>query len=236
MKAEESTTQWYELTGVITSIEKADYGNIYIQDESGSVLIYGLCATKVEKNDKSFSSLGLKVNDTVTLHTLRTSYNGTPQGGGSTNPAYYISHESAPVVEPEIPEGSVVAEAVFANMGYANSESVDGKTITLDENVSIVFKQGGASNAPAYYDSGSAIRMYQNGSTLDVTAGGKTITSIEFTFASNHYYIGADSGELSAEAAVRTWTGSATDVKFTSTGTDKNHRAYISAIKVTYTK
>ncbi len=236
LKAEESTTQWYELTGVITSIEKADYGNIYIQDESGSVLIYGLCATKVEKNDKSFSSLGLKVNDTVTLHTLRTSYNGTPQGGGSTNPAYYISHESAPVVEPDIPEGSAVAEAVFANMGYANGESVEGKTITLDENVSIVFKKGGASNDPAYYDSGSAIRMYQNGSTLDVTAGGKTITSIEFTFASNHYYIGADSGELSAEAAVRTWTGSATDVKFTSTGTDKNHRAYISAIKVTYTK
>ena len=236
LNAEESTTQWYELTGKITSIEKADYGNIYIQDDNDSVLIYGLCATKVEKNDKSFSSLGLKVGDTVTLHTLRTSYNGTPQGGGSTNPAYYISHESAPVVEPEIPEGSVVAEAVFANMGYANSESVEGKTISLDENVSIVFLKANASNEPAYYDSGSAIRMYQNGSTLDVTANGKTITSIELTFASNHYYIGADCGELSDEGPVRTWTGSATDVKFTTTGTDKSHRAYVSAIKVTYSK
>ncbi|MBO5661538.1 MAG: hypothetical protein J6R93_03585 [Tidjanibacter sp.] len=236
LNAEESTTQWYELTGKITSIEKADYGNIYIQDDNDSVLIYGLCATKVEKNDKSFSSLGLKVGDTVTLHTLRTSYNGTPQGGGSTNPAYYISHESAPVVEPEIPEGSVVAEAVFANMGYTNSESVEGKTISLDENVSLVFLKANASNEPAYYDSGSAIRMYQNGSTLDVTANGKTITSIELTFASNHYYIGADCGELSDEGPVRTWTGSATDVKFTTTGTDKNHRAYVSAIKVTYSK
>ena len=236
LNAEESTTQWYELTGKITSIEKADYGNIYIQDDNDSVLIYGLCATKVEKNDKSFSSLGLKVGDTVTLHTLRTSYNGTPQGGGSTNPAYYISHESAPVVEPEIPEGSVVAEAVFANMGYTNSESVEGKTISLDENVSLVFLKANASNEPAYYDSGSAIRMYQNGSTLDVTANGKTITSIELTFASNHYYIGADCGELSDEGPVRTWTGSATDVKFTTTGTDKSHRAYVSAIKVTYSK
>ena len=233
--ADESTTQWYELTGKITSIEKADYGNIYIQDETTSVLIYGLCATKVEKNDQSFASLGLKVGDTVTLHTLRTSYNGTAQGGG-TPPAYYISHEEGVVVEPEVPEGSVMATAVFAEMGFSNEQSVDGKTIAIDENVSIVFKKGGANNAPAYYANGMAIRMYQNGSTLDVTANGKTITSIELTFASNMYYIGADSGELSAEGAVRTWTGSASAVKFTSTGTDKSHRAYVAGIKVTYTE
>lgn len=237
LDAAESTTQWYQLTGVITSIEKADYGNIYIQDETNSVYIYGLCATKVEKNDKSFSSLGLKVGDTVTLNTLRTSYNGTPQGGGSSNPAYYVSHvEGEPAPEPEIPEGSVVATAVFANMGYSNAQVVDGTTITLDENVSIVFNQAKSGTAPAYYDSGSAIRMYQNGATLDVTANGKTITSIELTFASNMYYIGADCGTLSEEAPTRTWTGEATAVKFTSTGTDKSHRAYVSAIKVTYTE
>ena len=233
--ADESTTQWYELTGKITSIEKADYGNIYIQDDTTSVLIYGLCATKVENNDKSFASLGLKVGDTVTLHTLRTSYNGTAQGGG-TPPAYYISHEEGVVVEPEVPEGSVLASAVFAEMGFSDKQDVDGQTIAIDENVSIVFKKGGASNAPVYYNNGMAIRMYQNGSTLDVTANGKTITSIELTFASNMYYIGADSGELSAEAAVRTWTGSASAVKFTSTGTDKDHRAYVAGIKVTYTE
>ena len=233
--ADESTTQWYELTGKITSIEKADYGNIYIQDDTTSVLIYGLCATKVENNDKSFASLGLKVGDTVTLHTLRTSYNGTAQGGG-TPPAYYISHEEGVVVEPEVPEGSVLASAVFAEMGFSDKQDVDGQTIAIDENVSIVFKKGGASNAPVYYNNGMAIRMYQNGSTLDVTANGKTITSIELTFASNMYYIGADSGELSAEAAIRTWTGSASAVKFTSTGTDKDHRAYVAGIKVTYTE
>ncbi|MBO5806388.1 MAG: BACON domain-containing protein [Tidjanibacter sp.] len=233
LAAAESTTQWYELTGKITSIEKADYGNIYIQDETASILIYGLCSTNVEKNDKSFASLGLKVGDTVTLRSLRTSYNGTAQGGG-TPPAYYISHESAPVVEPEIPEGAVVASVTFSTLGYANGQSVEGQSIAVDENVSLVFKQAASGNAPAYYDNGSAIRMYQNGATLDVTANGKTITSIEFTFASNMYYIGADSGELSAEGAVRTWTGSATDVKFTSTGTDSKHRAYISAIKVIY--
>ena len=129
---------------------------------------------------------------------------------------------------------TTTAECVMSSLGYANAESVDGKTIMIDDNVSLVFAKAASSNAPAYYDSGSAIRMYQNGATLTVSANGKTITSIELTFASNHYYIGADSGTLSEEATVRTWTGESTSVIFTSTGTDKNHRAYVSAIKVTY--
>lgn len=48
------------------------------------------------------------------------------------------------------------------------------------------------------------------------------------------YNVQISSGEFSKEAAVRTWTGSASKVKFTTTGTDKDHRAYVSKIKVTY--
>ena len=119
-------------------------------------------------------------------------------------------------------------------MGYENAQVVADETIMIDNNVSLVFSQGAASTAPAYYNSGSAIRMYQNGATLEVSASGKTIISIEFTFSSGHYYMEPDCGEFSAESAVRTWTGEAETVVFTSTGTDKNHRAYISAVKVTY--
>ena len=107
--------------------------------------------------------------------------------------------------------------------------------IKVDDNITLLFSKGTAATPTAYYDSGSAIRMYQGGAVLDVTAkNSKVITSIELTFADNHYYLKADGGELSAEASVRTWTGEASAVKFTSTGTDKNHRAYISAIKVIY--
>lgn len=130
--------------------------------------------------------------------------------------------------------GSVTVSMVASELGYANAASVDGKTISIDSNVTLVFRKGSAGTAPAYYTSGSAIRMYQNGATLDVSANGKTITGIELTFANSQYYLAADSGTLSSEASVRTWVGSATNVKFTSTGTDKNHRAYVSAIKVTY--
>ena len=77
--------------------------------------------------------------------------------------------------------------------------------------------------------------MYQNGSTLDVTASnGKTISSIEFTFADNQYYLGSDSGNLSAEGSVRTWSGSASSVKFTTTGTTSTTRAYITKIVISY--
>ncbi len=85
---EEGNT-YYELTGKITDLFNTTYGNFTLVDDSGSVLVYGLTATKVESNDKSFSTLGLKEGDTVTLMGTRDSYNGTAQVGG---PAYYISH------------------------------------------------------------------------------------------------------------------------------------------------
>lgn len=89
---EVNETDWYELTGKITEIQKEDWGNFVIEDATGSILIYGMTSKWVGSNDKSFSQLGLKVGDTVTLGTLRGEYNGTPQGGGNKIPAYYISH------------------------------------------------------------------------------------------------------------------------------------------------
>ena len=230
--AEVDANVWYEITGKIVNLANTTYGNFDLMDETGSIYVYGLTATQVAKNDKSFESLGLKAGDVVTLIGTRAEYNGTPQVGG---PAYYVSHEAGEEEpEPEVPADATVASVVFADMEFENAYNVADHPIWIDDNVSLVFSQGSANNAPAYYTSGSAIRMYQNGSTLEVSASGKTITSIEVTFSSGHYYMEPDCGEFSAESAVRTWTGEAETVLFTSTGTDKNHRAYVSAIKVTY--
>ncbi len=101
-----NTTDWYELTGTIKSIAKADYGNLTIEDESGSVYVYGIVkAWAGGENDKSFSSLGLKVTDVVTIWTLRAEYNGTAQAGG-TPPAIYKSHTAG--AGETYPAGSVV--------------------------------------------------------------------------------------------------------------------------------
>lgn len=83
---------WYELCGTITDIASTQYGNLTIADETGSLYIYGLTATKQSGNDQSFASLGLEVGDELVLMTLRGEFNGEPQGGGRDYPAYYVSH------------------------------------------------------------------------------------------------------------------------------------------------
>ena len=138
------------------------------------------------------------------------------------------------VAEKEVAQNGVVS-IVFNTLGYTNGQSVDGKTIVVDDNISLVFKKASASTAPAYYDATQGIRMYQNGSTLDVTAAnGKVITSIEFEFDYNMYYLICDNGELSANNAIRTWTGESSAIKFTCNGTDKNSRAYIKKMMISY--
>ena len=224
--AEGSTV--YQLTGVITSVANTEYGNFYMKDDTAEVYIYGLCSPTGEQ--KYWAASGVKVGDTITVQTVRTSYNGTAQGKN----AIYVSHIASEVEEDVVPEGCTKASVAFVDLNYANATSVNGQTISVDENVSVVFSQGGANNEPAYYTSGQAIRMYQNGALLDVAANGKTIKSIELTFANNQYYLDADSGSMSEEAPVRTWIGEATSVRFTATGTDKDHRAYVSAISVIY--
>jgi hypothetical protein len=220
-----STDVLYQVTGTILAIEEinSQYKNatFTMSDASGNLYVY-----RMKSGDKDIEALGLNVNDEITVVGNRGDYNGSPQMINGQ----YVSH-----VDKEAPADNWNATIVFADKGYANGQSVDGVKIDIDENVTATFAKGGANNAPAYYDSGKAVRMYQNGATLEIKAvEGKTITKIEFTYGSNMYYMSADPGELSAEAPVRTWTGSANTVNFTATGTTSANRAYVAAIKIAY--
>ena len=220
-----STDVLYQVTGTILAIEEinSQYKNatFTMSDPSGNLYVY-----RMKSGDKDIEALGLNVNDEITVVGNRGDHNGSPQMINGQ----YVSH-----VDKEAPADNWNATIVFADKGYANGQSVDGVKIDIDENVTATFAQGGANNAPAYYDSGKAVRMYQNGATLEIKAvEGKTITKIEFTYGSNMYYMSAESGELSAEAPVRTWTGSANTVNFTATGTTSTTRAYVAAIKIAY--
>jgi len=65
----------YQVTGVCTSISSTTYGNWYLEDETGSIYIYGtLDAKGAEKN---FLSLGLEVGDEVTVQGPKTTYGTT---------------------------------------------------------------------------------------------------------------------------------------------------------------
>ena len=68
----------YTLKGTITSVTETSYGNFYINDGTGEVLIYGLCSP--EGATKYWAASGAKVGDDIVVKTVRTSYSNVPQG------------------------------------------------------------------------------------------------------------------------------------------------------------
>lgn len=82
----------YRLTGTITKVAKADYGNVYIKDYSGEVYVYGIGA----KGD--FDKLGLKEGDIVTLVGKRGEHSGNAQMTGGQHESH-ISVTTVTVAE-----------------------------------------------------------------------------------------------------------------------------------------
>ena len=72
----------YTLTGTITSVTQTTYGNFYLNDGTGEVLIYGLVGPNGET--KYWANSGAKVGDDITVKTIRTEYNNAPQGKNAT--------------------------------------------------------------------------------------------------------------------------------------------------------
>lgn len=86
----------YQLTGEITSITNTTYGNFYLKDSTGEILVYGL-----DFGDSGLNWTGgtnLNVGDTITITGSRGEYNGTAQVADGA----YVSHIDGeePVVEP----------------------------------------------------------------------------------------------------------------------------------------
>ncbi|MBE6203594.1 MAG: hypothetical protein E7135_08060 [Rikenellaceae bacterium] len=142
--AEDSTI--YELTGVITRMYRENnendtlYGNFYLEDATGEVLIYGLMD---KDGNKYWTASGVKIGDTITVQTVRTSYNGTPQGKNAT----YISHTAGsgetPGPEPEPAEGPYASDAPFVCSTDDSTNCVYSLgTTTIDGSAATGFKLG----------------------------------------------------------------------------------------------
>lgn len=90
----DNATAYYKVTGVIKSIANATYGNLYLQDGSNEIYVYGCYpgygATGDARKDL-ISTKGLKVGDTLTVIAPKSSYNGVAQLVNS----FYFSHVSA---------------------------------------------------------------------------------------------------------------------------------------------
>ena len=151
---------YYRLTGTIKNLKNTEYGNFDLVDETGSVYVYGLTTEKTGSNDKSFSKLGLKEGDVLTLEGTRAAYNGVAQVGG---PAYYISHEAGDAPAAPGPKSMTIAEAV----AQTDSVLVSGTVMALCAKGFILQDESGIA---FIYDSGYS-QTYVVGDQVKV--GGK---------------------------------------------------------------
>ena len=115
----------------------------------------------------------------------------------------------------------------LTKQGYSNQQEVS----SVSKNpIEVVFNKGSNSNAPKYYESGTAVRLYGGG--YFTVSSDKTIVKVVITFGSSDgtNAITTDSGAYTNG----TWTGNANSVKFSVGGTTGNRR--IQEITVTYLK
>lgn len=118
--------------------------------------------------------------------------------------------------------GQSVVEFDFQG-AYENGTEM---TTVEKDGVKLVFDKGSNKNAPKYYTTGTAVRLY-GGNTMTVSGG--TIAEIELTFSSGEgeNAILVDSGTWASPK----WSGSASSVKFTVDGSSGHRR--IAKVSVT---
>jgi hypothetical protein len=146
----------------------------------------------------------------------------------NTGQTFKPENSTTAVTKEEEQQGEeVVAQWVAKDKEYGNAEEVTESVI--DTNVSVTFNKGTGSNAPKYYTTGEAVRVY-GGGNFTIASTTATIVKIELTFGT-----GDGNNEITTDVASYengTWTGEAQSVKFTVGGTSGHRR--IAGITVTY--
>ncbi|HBZ34189.1 MAG TPA: hypothetical protein DEO38_03705 [Bacteroidales bacterium] len=150
----DSEDVFYTITGQITEITNAEYGNLTLKDETGSIIVYGITSKYIGmgqnsgiKNDKSFGSLGLVAGDIIKISGTKTTFNNAPE---FTN-AYFIEkvgHEDVEVepVTPITDENIVLNVAMEASSFIAKEGEKPLTTATVSFADGVVTIAGDKSN------------------------------------------------------------------------------------------
>lgn len=248
--AEDSTV--YELTGEITNVTNTTYGNFYLNDGTGEVLIYGLSSPTGEQ--KYWAESGAKVGDTITVQTVRTSYNGTPQG----KDAIFVSlvpGEGGEEPTPEPAEGPYASDVPFVcSTDDSTNCAYSLGTTTIDDSAATGFKLGTGKKS-GYFKSAAlgvsgdkyinfyAVAWKGKSATLYFRVDGGAAQTLELTAndgaTSNPPYnalVFADSDHYSVKLEGLTATSTiefATDSTFTVVENDASGRAIVCGVKLT---
>ena len=115
--AAESNDVWYQLTGTIKNLKDGDqYGNFDLEDETGSVYVYGVLSEKggaKKKFQELVAEKGIKEGDKLTIIGNRGSYNDKIE----VLNAYFVSVVSGgdTPIEPQEPDHTNVTIADLSN-------------------------------------------------------------------------------------------------------------------------
>ena len=233
----------YYVKGIVTNVAtfNSTYGSLsyYIADEANGTNTFYVYSGLGLEQSKFSSKNDLKTGDEVVVCGKFTVYNGTFEFQYNN---YLVSLNGAtdPGDLPDNPGGSGVEgnSITFSTMGYENSQSLDGQPITLGD-ATLTFSKASGGTAPAYYNTGSAMRMY--GSNTLTIASSKTISKVEFKFADGKdsndrpYYPTTDNASVTPgnyDFATQTWTGSANEIVLTYTAKGGHFR--IIGLTITY--
>ena len=91
---EDNANVYYMLTGTITEIANPTYGNLYLEDETNQVYVYGCYPGWGATGDNRknwLETANITVGDKLSVIGVKSTYNGTPQLANGI----YFSHEKA---------------------------------------------------------------------------------------------------------------------------------------------
>lgn len=240
--AEESTEKWVRMTGKVSEIANATYGNLYLADDSANkVYVYGVLAGWGGTKGK-FADLGVAAGDSLTVVGNVSSYKGNKQLAN----AFYVSHKAGSGTTDPDPETPVESTEYSIDLTYSLVSSAydDGvATINGTENQKVVklgtsSKPGSAKfTIPAGTTAVSYYAVGWKGKTvsLTVTAGEQTIATQ--TIAANDGATGSSPYTLTVTSSdkytINLGSALTADTEVTVTSDATGLRAILFGIKAT---
>lgn len=103
------STDRYYIIGTVKSVDNAAYGQLTIEDETGSIMVYG---TYSSDGEKKYSEMGvnLKAGDLVLLHSTLQNYNGTNEVQNGRLIDYAAGQLVPPSINPDDYQLSTIAD------------------------------------------------------------------------------------------------------------------------------
>ena len=191
----------YTLTGTITSCPNTTYGNFYLNDGTGEVLIYGLVGPNGET--KYWATSGAKVGDDITVKTIRTEYNKAPQGKNAT------------FVEVKTP--GTLAFWSFEATSASFSAAADAKDIEVtiyNSTAEVVATSDNAQFSATYANGVLTVSALENTSS-DPIEGNITVTCGTLSQVITVSQLGASSGDQTAAEATISFADKANRTTYT---------------------